>query len=414
MKGVIPIKYIRGYLQIEVYRGSLERFLNLCQLKGIVIWDIVRRGESLTCFIYLDDFKNIRQFIQKTHCLVHIKRKCGLPFCIERWKHRKAFFIGIFLAVFLFFFLSTYIWDIHIEGNLMYTDEMVIRFLEQEGIYQGMNKNSIDCDKVERRLKENYERMSWVSAYVSGTRLIIQIKENYGVLKVETKESKKADLVAGANGKIVSIVTRCGTPLVKKGETVQKGQVLVSGEIPIYNDNKEIDSYDYVRADADIRMQMQLDYKDCVEKIQNDRIYTGRNFNSYQVYLGDVAFKIKGINKKYEYYDLVKTKHQLKILGDFYLPVGIDILKTREYSPVKISLTKEQLKDKIEENMQNFLKNLEKNGLEVVEKDVRLYYDASVCTAKGKLVVISDEKNYAPITEHIIENKESGEANELN
>ena len=379
-----------------------------------MVWDIARKEDYLICCIYVDDFKNIRQFIKKTHCLVHIKGKFGLPFYIERWKCRKPFFVGIFLAIFLLFFLSTYIWDIHIEGNLMYTDEAIIKFLEEEGIYQGMKKTSIDCDKVEKRLKENYERMSWVSAYVSGTRLMIQVKENYGILKVEAKEIKKADLVAGSDGKIISIITRCGTPLVKKGDRIKKGQVLVSGEVPIYNDNKEIVSYDYVRADADIKVQMQLKYEDQVEKFQEDRIYTGRSFCSYEIWMSNFLVHFKGLQQKYKNYDLIKKQEQMKILGDFYLPFGINILKTREYHPVTISLTKEQLKDKIEENMQNFLKNLEKNGLEVVEKDVRLYYDASVCTAKGKLSVISDRKNYAPITEHIIESKESGEANELN
>ena len=392
----------------------MERFLNICQLKGIDIWDIVRTGDDLSCCIYVDDFKKIRQFIKKTHCLVHIKRKCGLPFYIERWKHHKAFLLGIFLAIGILFFSSTYIWDIYIEGNSMYTNESIVKFLEEEGIYQGMNKDLIDCDKVERILKEHYERMSWVSVYISGTRLMIQIKENYGVLKIEEKETKQADLVAGANGKIVSIITRSGTPLVKKGQTVKKGQILVSGEVPIYDDNKEIAAYNYVRADADIRIQMQLKYEDQVKKMQEDRIYTGKSFASYEIWLSDFIVHFKGIKQKYDNYDLVKKQEQLKILGDFYLPIGINILTTREYHPVTISLTKEQLKDKIEENMQNFLKNLEKNGLEVVEKDVRLYYDASVCTAKGKFIIVSDEKKYAPITEHIIENKESGEANELN
>ena len=49
-----------------------------------------------------------------------------------------------------------------------------------------------------------------------------------------------------------SVVVRSGIPLVQAGDTVEKGQLLVSGTVPITDDGgEEISSY-RVRADADI------------------------------------------------------------------------------------------------------------------------------------------------------------------
>lgn len=40
------------------------------------------------------------------------------------------------------------------------------------------------------------------------------------------------------------MITRRGTPLVKKGDQVEKGDLLVSGLLPIYNDSQEIIGYE--------------------------------------------------------------------------------------------------------------------------------------------------------------------------
>lgn len=60
---------------------------------------------------------------------------------------------------------------------------------------------------------------------------------------------------------VESIVTRCGTPLVKKGDEVKTGDVLVRGEIVLYNDAKEPTDSCYVQADADILVRTSIQYE---------------------------------------------------------------------------------------------------------------------------------------------------------
>lgn len=48
------------------------------------------------------------------------------------------------------------------------------------------------------------------------------------------------------------MITRRGTPLVKKGDQVEKGDLLVSGLLPIYNDSQEIVGYEKTNASADV------------------------------------------------------------------------------------------------------------------------------------------------------------------
>ena len=47
-------------------------------------------------------------------------------------------------------------------------------------------------------------------------------------------------------------MTRTGIPQVHVGDTVKKGDILVSGRVEIVNDSKEVIGYQYCHADADI------------------------------------------------------------------------------------------------------------------------------------------------------------------
>ena len=114
------------------------------------------------------------------------------------------------------------------------------------------------CKKI---FGKDFDDIIWVSASIEGTRLIIQIKENEDA-KIDNKTDIKediypnsdagTDLVSDCTGTIVRIITRKGIPMVREGTSVNPGDILVSGQIPILNDAKEITGYESCHSDADI------------------------------------------------------------------------------------------------------------------------------------------------------------------
>ena len=62
-------------------------------------------------------------------------------------------------------------------------------------------------------------------------------------------------------------------PLVKKGDTVEKGQILVSGAVPVVGDDGETTGYQYQKADADIRARTILEYEDTENVQYPEKIY---------------------------------------------------------------------------------------------------------------------------------------------
>ena len=88
-------------------------------------------------------------------------------------------------------------------------------------------------------MRTSFPEITWVSARVSGTRLLIHIKENEVLSTIPEKDETPCDIVASQPGIITSMVVRQGVAQVCVGDQVEEGQVLVSGRVPIIGDNEE-------------------------------------------------------------------------------------------------------------------------------------------------------------------------------
>ena len=103
----------------------------------------------------------------------------------------------------------------------------VLSYLQEEGITHGMLKRQIHGEELEKKLREHFTEVTWTSAEVKGTRLIVHMKENEDASFSLVDEKKPADLVAAKSGQIISMIVRAGTPVVHEGDQVQAGDCLL-------------------------------------------------------------------------------------------------------------------------------------------------------------------------------------------
>ena len=108
------IRYLSGYVKIQIKGYSPERFLNLCCYHRIRFWGLTRIGTNYELYLSLSDFRKIRPYVRKTHTKVILKKRYGFPFFLYRYRKRKLFFISIFLCIFLINCYSQFLWDIRL------------------------------------------------------------------------------------------------------------------------------------------------------------------------------------------------------------------------------------------------------------------------------------------------------------
>ena len=299
----------------------------------------------------------------------------------------------------LIYLLSLNIWNISVKGGRTYTSETIIQFLEGQNIYVGKTTKDIDCRKIEEAIRETYNDIGWVSAEIKGTNLIINLKETR-----EPKKSSKNEtpnhITASKNGIITKIVTRRGTPMVSAGDTVNKGDILVSGVVDIIGDNEVLVSKEPVVADADIFAKTYYEYEDSFKLSTKEKEYTGNTKVDYSI---RILFKELNLYKNripYQNYDIISEDRILQPIANFYLPFAINMVKYEEYIEVDKIYNKNEAINKVKSKLNRVLENLKENDVIIHNNDVKFEVKKDSCTAKGTIIVEESIVDYKKIHEN--------------
>lgn len=408
------LRYLKGYLRIRITGYSPERFLNLCSHHQIYLWDLTPSSHSYEMYISVKGFRKLKPIVRKTRTKVIIVGRYGFPFFLHRYRKRKMFFAGAFVSIALIYFMSLFIWNIHIEGNCTRTDENILEFLESQNVEHGMKKSKVDCDRIVKDIRKQYDDIIWVSASIQGTRLIIQVKENEDTFTEEedTDTKEPCDIIADKDGIISSIITRSGVPQVGEGSEVKKGDLLVSGKVEVKNDAGEVVNYQYQASDADIFAQTTLNYENEIPLTYTAKEYSGTEKHLYFLKIGKYTFSLGSLKNNDKNSERMTKETQARIGESFYLPLTYGVTRIRHYTPKEKPYSKKELQTLLTGDFERFCEDLEKKGVQILENDVKIYTGQKSALAKGSLKLIEPVGTDIPTEVTKIEPKEDTEREE--
>lgn len=381
------LKYVRGYLRIRVSGFSPERFMNLCSNKGILLWKIEREGDVYYMNIHLDGFRALRPIVRKTGTKVAVLERCGLPFFLPKLFRRKAFIGGLMLAVAFWMISSLFIWDIQTAGNYRITDDVFNTFLREQQVTVGMKKSGLDIGALEKEIRRTFPEITWASARLSGTKLLIEIKENDApIITQQATAEMGSELVTDYDGTIVAIIVRSGVPMVKVGDAVAKGDVLVAGNVPVYNEDATVREYLYVDADADIWLEHAMSFSARLPFDYIQKEYTGRTKKRFYLRIGNHEWKMPQERPFLVYDSLIRESRPL-VFEKLSIPVYQGSYTYREYKNVEHEYTLEQAEALLSEKLRTFLASLEEKGVQIIEKDVKIDTNGGSWVISGQFTV---------------------------
>lgn len=400
------IRYLRGYVKIRVWGYSPERFMNLCSNRGIVLWGLAGYGGYYTMYLSLSDFFAIRDIVRKTKTKVAVLERRGLPFFMRDAKKRKMFFAGFFFCLAFLICMSRFIWSIEFSGNQMVTDDELYDFLKLQGVNYGVKKSVINLEELESAIREEFFQVTWTSAKLDGCKVIVQIKENDLPTEEERVESiakftDGAELVASKPGVVVSILTRSGVPRVKKGDAVEKGSLLVSGLVPVTNDDGTVREWQRTVADADILIECEETVHLTQQLAYQYKNYTGRE-KTYRFFtLGSKRYRFPFGACNYVKYDEVVEQKRLRLFGQIDLPVFVGTVCCREYLPVDALYDENSAVSLLNGRLEKIIAALEEKGVQIIQKDVKIIRSTNALVMQGKLIVQEEAVVLGPITENV-------------
>ncbi len=323
--------YIRGYVIIIVNGYFLEKFINICIHRQIFLWDLKRRNKNeMTLKVSIKGFKVLRPIAKKTKCSVHLVGKRGLPFTLSRYKKRKTFLLGACIFIFLFYVLTSFIWSIEIIGNKNIKSEKIVEVLETYGVGTGKVKFNVNTDNIVNNLMLDIKELAWVGVVLKGTKLKIEVVERVTPPKL-IPTAVPCKIIARSDGIIKSIVTKVGEAVVKEGDTVTKGQTLISGLVKNKNENE---SPLIVHAIGSVKARTWYESKFPVKTNIIEKERTGDNINKYSILLLNKKFSLFGKKNRFIISDKVEIKKNLYIGEDIVLPFGFII--DRYYENIEV------------------------------------------------------------------------------
>ena len=332
--------YIRGYVIIIIEGNFLEKFINICIHRQIFLWDIKKvKDNKMMLKMSIKGFLLVRSIAKKTGCKVRIKRKIGVPFLLHRYKGRKTFVFGGILALILIYTLTSFIWVIEVSGNKKIETGEILKKISAYGVSPGRLKYRIDTKALTNKMMLEVPDLAWISITVKGTKLKVNVAERVKPPDLILKEVP-CDIIAQKSGVVSATLAKAGSLLVRTGDMVKSGDVLISGTIT--SENKEIKPY-LVHAIGSIYASTWYEKTCLIDPLIKEKVRTGREKKKYAL-----SLFTKRINLFRDIpqgnYEKIEVKKTISIGNDLALPFGVVIDQYIEVKTVEKEITFEEAK----------------------------------------------------------------------
>ena len=358
----VLLKYIFGYVRIVIEGYYIERFINICTNSKILMWNLKReKGVKLYLNVGIQDYYETVKIAKKLKCKVKIIKKKGMPFVLNRYRRRKAFVLSLIIILLLLYISSNYIWNIQIQVEDNAKIDNIVEDINSAGLQVGMKKSKINSENIKNKIMLKRNDISWIGINLKGTNAIVKIvksKESPEIID----EKEYSNIVAKKSGTITRIVAQNGTAIVKQGDEVQEGQVLIQGTMEgKYTGTRYVHSLGEAEAIVKYTKSEKIYYK------KEENVRTGNKEEKYKIKINKIQINFYKTISNFKIYDTIEENKKLRLLSNYYLPISITKItnyetekKLKQYNISEITeIGTKKLEEEIEkeiENKQNILR----------------------------------------------------------
>lgn len=393
-----PLKYVKGYVNIFVEGMFLERFINICRSKNIILWNIERKRSTIMyANISIEDFKKIKRIASKTKCKVKIVSKKGLPFIFYRYKKRKIFVLCLLLVFMSLLAFSQFLWNVDInirDSNEpeKYDKEEIMCNLEEAGLKIGKLKKDINVNSIVNNIRLKRNDIAWIGINMKGTNAIVEIV--FSTEKPDiVDESDYCNIIADREGSIYKISAQNGTPQVKVGDIVRKGDMLIAGWI-----EGKYTGMEYVHSRGDIQAKVWYSKKLKEDFKQSIKIETGNVEEKYSIKFNNFQINLYKVLTNFKKCDKIVENKKLELFSNFYLPIEIIKITNKECEIQEKTYTEEELKEKLVNQLEEeLLDEIKQNNSDI--EDIN-----TIITDKQIIVNKNNDSLEVELVYEVIEN----------
>ncbi len=313
---------------MEIQSLIPEKFINLLWKNDVVVKNI--RKINITTVILevkLSDYGEISKVAKRTGTRVKIIGRSGMSFFLIKLKSRSALLIGMILFGSIIYYLSTFVWNIEISTENYISPYELRNQIKGFGVIPGMRKKNVDVYEIESKILRSNDEIMWVKARIDGVKLKVDVIERQSP-PIIVSNKNPCNLIASKDGVVARVYTTDGTSIVKDGDSVQKGDILVNGE-----QGKEGSVYPvHAKGEVIARTFYEQIKEAPISKVT--RVRTGNIFSNFYIKLGNKKVYLKNSLNPYKTYDKIENNNKFVCKETYYevkvKNIPTDVTKTQD------------------------------------------------------------------------------------
>ncbi len=223
-------------IQFKLQGLNLRKFLTTLSQNQIEVVEFKKIDYNLTYFTLLKkDEKRFLKIASKFSFKVDETKLPPARKIFRIIKNNVIFFICSAAMITFLFFSSAFVFKTKLIGLKNVSEREVISVLKANGFEMGKLKSNYKLDSIETLLTTHLEKISYASAVIKGSTLIVNIDE-----KIDNSAFiyPFSPLIAPFDCVLLSLELLSGTPLFSIGETVRAGEEIIAPYVTYANQTK--------------------------------------------------------------------------------------------------------------------------------------------------------------------------------
>jgi similar to stage IV sporulation protein len=323
------VNYLRGNIRVRVESPYPERLVNICAQNDIEFWDLKRFSPTTVHIsMHINGFRKLQSLADKAGFEIREVKKTGVPFFL--WKLRKRYILlgGMLMMLLAVWGLSMFIWELDVHGNETVSSQEILEALEELGVGLGSFGPAVKSEAISNDMLLRIPKLSWIAVNISGSHADILVRERIPKPLI-VDENAPTMVYALKSGIIAKMSVLEGARMFTEGETVQAGDVIVSGVMDSIASGKRI-----VHAMAEVQARTWYEIPAQTVLQTRKKEYTGKTKTKTAVIIAGIRINFYfngGIS--FQNYDKITTENFLVLPTGNMLPLIIVREKYAEYTP---------------------------------------------------------------------------------
>lgn len=355
----------RSRWELVIREPSAEGLLNALTEAGVT-FHAPRIMDEVTVYLEIPygQMGRARRVLEARGSELRLCRPYGLIPAARRLGKRYALLVSMGLCLALLGLSNLFVWRIDVTGNETVPTGAVLRAMADAGAGIGSFWPAFDGERLKTRLLLQLEEVQWVAVNYRSGAVQVVVREQRPAPDIIDNDAP-VHIIAARSGVVAELSAKQGQACVGVGDTVEKGQLLISGAAA-----SSIGTTRTVHALGSVRARTWHTISARIPAGETVKAYTGRQSLRISLILGGKRINFYGNSSIFgDTCDTITMDYRLCMEGVFSLPIRVVVQHSVYWTPVRRQADEQALEAAAREALTEMLRQRLGDEAAVVTSD---------------------------------------------